>query len=251
MRRRALLLPLLLLGLAGAAAFVAAGRRAGDPLRSPPGTAAARHKVVVELFTSQGCSSCPPADAALAHFAQDPDIVAISRPVTYWDNLGWRDTLARPANTALQRAYAARQQSSEVYTPQAVVQGEVALVGGRTGAIHRAIDEAAARSAPGLRFATVAGGRVLELSGAAPRPAEIHLLALRARVPVAIGRGENEGHVVDYVNVVVAEDVIGAWRGGPLRLPLPPSRLRVRGADRYAIIVQEPNAGPILAAGFL
>jgi hypothetical protein len=250
MIRRAILLPALLV-LIGAAAFVAAGRRAPEAPGPQPRPAAALHPVVVELFTSQGCSSCPPADAALARFAQDPNVVAISRPVTYWDSLGWRDTLALPANTALQRAYAARQRSSDVYTPQAVVQGTVALVGGRTGAIHRAIDEAAARPGPGLRFETRVGGRVLALDGAAPQPAEIHLLALRALVPVAIGRGENEGHVVDYVNVVVAENVIGAWRGGPLRLALPAASLHVPGADRYAIIVQERNAGPILAAGFL
>jgi hypothetical protein len=250
MMKRAILLPALL-ALIGAAAFVAAGQRGSDAPGPQARPAAALHPVVVELFTSQGCSSCPPADAALARFAQDPNIVAISRPVTYWDSLGWRDTLARPANTELQRAYAARQQSSDVYTPQAVVQGTVALVGGRTGAIHRAIDEAAARPAPGLRFEYAAGGRVLALDGAVERPAEIHLLALRARVPVSIGRGENSGHVVDYVNVVVAEDVIGAWRGGRLRLPLPAARLHVTGADRYAIIVQEPNAGPILAAGIL
>ena len=248
--KRAILLPALL-ALIGAAALVAAGRRVSETPGPQPGTAGPPHPVVVELFTSQGCSSCPPADAALAHFAQDPNVVAISRPVTYWDSLGWRDTLARPANTDLQRAYAARQQSNEVYTPQAVVQGAVALVGGRTGAIHRAIDEAAARPAPGLRFENGAGGRVIALDGAAARPAEIHLLALRRLVPVAIGRGENSGHVVDYVNVVVAENVIGAWRGGRLRLPVPAARLRVPGADRYAIIVQEPNAGPILAAGFL
>ena len=248
--KRAVLLPLVL-GLAGLAAFVAAGRRAPDPVGTPQRVAAAAHPVVVELFTSQGCSSCPPADAALDLYSRDPNIVAISRPVTYWDSLGWRDTLARPANTALQRAYAARQGSNDVYTPQAVVQGNVALVGGRTGAIHRAIDEAAVRPGPALHFENRAGGRLLALDGAAPRPAEIRLLALRTRVPVAIGRGENSGRTVDYVNVVVAEEVIGAWRGGPLRLTLPAAHLRVPGADRYAIIVQEPNAGPILAAAFL
>jgi hypothetical protein len=248
---RALLLPLLAL-LAGAAVFFAAGPHASAPQAAPARAAAAPlHPVVVELFTSQGCSSCPPADAALDGLSRDPGIVAISRPVTYWDTPGWRDTLARQANTDLQRAYAARQHSEEVYTPQAVVQGQVLLVGGRTGAIHRAVDESAARPGPGLRILGGAGGRTLVLDGAAPRPAEIRLVALRARVPVAIGRGENGGHVVDYVNVVVADDVIGAWRGGPLRLPLPAARLRVPTADRYAIIVQEPNAGPILAAGFL
>jgi hypothetical protein len=249
MTKRAVLLPLLLV-LIGAVAFVVAGPRA--PGAPPPQRASAPlHPVVVELFTAQGCSSCPPADAALDRLSGDPNVVAISRPVTYWDGLGWRDTLARPANTALQRAYAARQGSDEVYTPQAIVQGEVLLVGGRTGAIHRAIDEAAARPGPGLRIEAGAGGRILALDGAAPRPAEIRLLALRARVPVAIGRGENEGRTIDYVNVVVADDVIGAWRGGPLRLRLPPARLHAPGADRYAIIVQEPGAGPILAASFL
>jgi len=252
MTKRAVLLPLVA-GLIGLAAFVAAGRSATDPPASPPrAPTAALHPVVVELFTAQGCSSCPPADAALDLYSRDPNIVAISRPVTYWDSLGWRDTLARPANTALQRAYAARRGSDEVYTPQAVVQGAILLVGGRTGAIHRAVDEALARPGPGLRVERSAGGgRILVLEGASARPAEIRLLALRARVPVAVGRGENVGRTIDYVNVVVAEDVIGAWHGGPLRLPLAAARLRVPGADRYAIIVQEPRAGPILAASFL
>ncbi|MBV9882712.1 MAG: DUF1223 domain-containing protein [Sphingomonadaceae bacterium] len=251
MTARAVLLPLLAV-LAGAAIFFAAGPRASAPQAAPTRTAAAPlHPVVVELFTAQGCSSCPPADAALDRLSHDPGIVAISRPVTYWDALGWRDTLARQANTDLQRAYAARRHSDEVYTPQAVVQGQVLLVGGRTGAIHRAIDESAARPGPGLRILGGAGGRTLVLEGAASRPAEIRLVAMRARVPVAIGRGENSGHIIDYVNVVVADDVIGAWHGGPLRLPLPAARLHVPTADRYAIIVQEPNAGAILAASYL
>src|SRR5207253_7009115 len=124
MTKRVLLLPLLLV-LTGGAVFLAANRRAAGPpvAQVPP------HAVVVELFTSQGCSSCPPADAALERFAREPNVVAISRPVAYWDSLGWRDTLARPANTDLQRRYAARHVSDEVYTPQAVVQGAVALAG--------------------------------------------------------------------------------------------------------------------------
>ena len=252
--KRAIVLPLLI-AMAGAGAWATWG---GLPAPSPPPqtrslqSAALVRPIVVELFTSQGCSSCPPADAALAELARDPHVVAISRPVTYWDTPGWHDTLARPANTALQRAYAARQHSDEVYTPQAVVQGTVLLVGGRTGAIHRAIDEATARGGPRLRIESAAGGaRLLLLEGASPGPAEIHLLALRGHVPVAIGRGENGGHTVDYVNVVVDEAVIGAWGGGPRRLSIAPARLRAPGADRYAIVVQLPGAGPILAAGYL
>jgi hypothetical protein len=204
--------------------------------------------VLVELFTSQGCASCPPADEFLGRLAREPGIVAISRPVTSWDALGWRDTLARPQNTQLQEHYAVRYHQ-DGYTPQAVVQGRVMLIGGREGAVHRAIDEyrAAAGAAPQLRFE----GQTLVLDGAAARPAEIRLLALRSRVSVPIGRGENSGRTVDYVNVVVDETALGNWRGGPLRLPIPAARLHTPGADRYVVIVQEPGAGQVLTAAFL
>jgi hypothetical protein len=204
--------------------------------------------VLVELFTAQGCSSCPPADEFLDRLSHEPAIVAISRPVTYWDALGWRDTLARPANTDLQYAYA-RRHRGEAYTPQAVVQGRVLLVGGREGAVHRAIDEyrAAAGAAPQLRLE----GRTLVLDGRAAAPAEIRLVALRSRARVAIGRGENSGQTIDYINVVVDEAPLGSWRGGPLRLAIPAARLRTPGADRYAVIVQEPGGGQVLAASYL
>ncbi len=113
-------------------------------------TPAASAPVAIELFTSQGCSSCPPADAALARLAQDPGVVAITRPVTYWDALGWKDTLAREENTRLQRGYAARQQSHSVYTPEAVVQGEAGTVGSREAEVRRMVAAAAARTGPSL-----------------------------------------------------------------------------------------------------
>lgn len=204
--------------------------------------------VLVELFTSQGCSSCPPADEFLDRLSREPGIVAISRPVTSWDRFGWRDTLARTENTRLQEHYAARYHE-DGYTPQAVVQGRVMLVGGREGAVHRAIDEyrADAGAAPRLRMENGA----LVLDGAAPGPAEIRLVALRSRVSVPIGRGENSGRTVDYVNVVVDETPLGTWRGGPLRLAIPAARLHVAGADRYAVIVQAPGAGPVITASYL
>jgi len=204
--------------------------------------------VLVELFTSQGCSSCPPADEFLGRLAGEPGIVAISRPVTTWDRFGWRDTLARPENTQLQERYSALNHE-EGYTPQAVVQGKVMLVGGREGAVHRAIDEyrASAGAPPMLR---VEQGALL-LDGATAAPVEIRLLALRSRVSVPIVRGENGGRTVDYVNVVVGETALGNWRGGPLRLPIPAARLHVAGADRYAVIVQEPGAGRVITASYL
>ncbi len=123
--------------LASLAALTAAGSSSG-------GAAPAAHPVAVELFTSQGCSSCPPADAVLARLARDPEVVAISRPVTYWDQLGWKDTLAPQANTDLQRAYADHDGSGRVYTPQAVVQGAEGVVGAQEANIRKLI--AAARA---------------------------------------------------------------------------------------------------------
>jgi hypothetical protein len=234
--------------IACALLLVAAACQRGPDARAEQARAANLRPVLVELFTSQGCSSCPPADEFLDRLSREPAIVAISRPVTSWDRFGWRDTLAREENTQLQELYATRHRE-DGYTPQAVVQGRVMLIGGREGAVHRAIDEyrAAAGGAPQLRLE----GQTLILDGAAAQPAEIRLLALRSRVRVPIGRGENSGHTVDYVNVVVDEAPIGTWRGGPLRLAIPPARLHAPGADRYAVIVQEPGAGQVLTASFL
>jgi hypothetical protein len=226
--------------------LMGACQRAPDPVQAR--AQASLRPVLVELFTSQGCSSCPPADEFLDRLSREPAIVAISRPVTTWDRFGWRDTLARAQNTQLQERYATRHRE-EGYTPQAVVQGRTMLIGGREGAVHRAIDEYRAGSGapPQLRVE----GQTLVLDGAAAQPAEIRLLALRGRVRVPIGRGENTGRTVDYVNVVVDETPLGTWRGGPLRLAIPAERLRAPGADRYAVIVQEPDAGQVLTAGFL
>jgi hypothetical protein len=235
--------PLLLLSMM----LLAACQRGPDAAQQARAQANLR-PVLVELFTSQGCSSCPPADRFLDQLSHEPAIVAISRPVTSWDRFGWRDTLAREQNTDLQRRYAIRHRE-DGYTPQAVVQGRVMLIGGREGAVHRAIDEyrAASGAAPQLRV----DGQTLILDGTTAQPAEIRLLALRGRVTVPIGRGENSGRTVDYVNVVVDETSLGTWRGGPLRLPIPAARLHAAGADRYAVVVQEPNAGQVLTASFL
>jgi hypothetical protein len=208
--------------------------------------------VAVELFTSQGCSSCPPADAAIARLAREPGVVAITRPVTYWDRLGWKDTLAREDNTRLQRAYAARAGSSSVYTPQAVVQGGTGVVGSREADVRRLVAAAANAPAPNLRIERV-GGRATAvlLGGVAFRPATVTIVAMRMSADGAIGRGENGGRRVRYTNVVRDERTIGAWIGGRGRFAIPAAALSVAGADRYAVLVQERNAGPIVAASYL
>lgn len=204
--------------------------------------------VVVELFTSQGCSSCPPADAVLAALSDEPGVVAITRPVTYWDRLGWKDTLAREENSGLQRAYAARGgEGAGVYTPQAVVQGARALVGSHGDALRRLVAEARAVPQPAL----TAGRGVVAVDGTTTQPATVSLIALKGHTDVAIGSGENGGRRVRYTNVVRGERTLGRWTGGKARFPIPADALRVEGADRFAVIVRQGASGPILAARYL
>lgn len=209
--------------------------------------------VVVELFTSQGCSSCPPADALVERIANEPGIVAITRPVTYWNNLGWTDTLAREDNTTLQRAYAARGGTgSGVYTPQAMVQGTLAVVGSNEAALRQLIATARRQGGPSLAVAAGAnGGRTIAIDGAATRDATVSVVTLRSHVTVRIGSGENGGRVVRYSNVFVGEKPVGHWAGGKARFAISNAMLTAPGADRAAVIIRQGNAGPILAGHIL
>jgi hypothetical protein len=209
--------------------------------------------VVVELFTSQGCSSCPPADALVERIATEPGIVAITRPVTYWNNLGWTDTLAREDNTTLQRAYAARGGTgSGVYTPQAMVQGRLAVVGSNEGALRQLIATARRQGGPSVQISTGAdGGRTIAIDGAATRDATVSVVTLRSQVAVRIGSGENGGRVVRYSNVLTGERPVGHWAGGKARFVIAAALLKSSGADRAAVIIRQGNAGPILAGHYL
>jgi hypothetical protein len=199
---------------------------------------------VVELFTSQGCSSCPPADAFVEELARNPDVVAITRPVTYWDRLGWKDTLAKPENTERQKAYAARGgEGSGVYTPQTMVQGEYGAVGSNRGTVQSQI--AKARKSASVAIALRPGLIAVAGTGAS---AEVRVIGLRSSSVVRIGRGENGGRVVRYSNVYVGEKSLGRWNGTPQTFKLP--ALNMAGADRYGVIVQSGN-GPILAGRYI
>lgn len=207
--------------------------------------------VAVELFTSQGCSSCPPADALLARVSHEPGVIVLTRPVTYWDRLGWKDTLGREANTSLQRAYAARS-GSGVYTPQAVVQGATALVGSNEPQLRAAITSAARRAAPNIAVQAVAdGGRVVTIDQPIARDAQLMLLALKSHVQVRIGSGENGGRSVTYTNVVLNEVALSRSASAPQRWAVLPAQLATRGADRYALIVRTGRAGAIVAVRWL
>jgi hypothetical protein len=202
--------------------------------------------VVLELFQSQGCSSCPPANANLNAIADRPDVLALSFGVTYWDQLGWKDTFATPAYTDRQRAYA-RGLAAQLGTPQMVVEGREDLIG--TNA--RELDAALRRARPAMdATVTLASGRVEIGAGQAPKAgADVWLVRYDPRVrQVAIQRGENNGKTLPHRDVVRELTRLGGWNSAPVRFAAPPS---TDPALRTAVLVQGKDGGPILAAARL
>ena len=202
--------------------------------------------VVVELFTSQGCSSCPPANRTLALLADRPDVLALSFGVTYWDQLGWKDTFASPKFTARQYDYARGPLHSQVGTPQMVVDGRAETVGQSNGAVEPLILAARARRADAPAVA-LAADRVSVAAGPAPRtPAQVWMVRYDPRtVQVPIRRGENGGRTLPHRNVVRELANLGAWTGPAATFVIPPSR---DAGLRTAVLVQAGSGGPILAA---
>ena len=220
--------------LAGVAGFAAGPALAAD----------AAHPTVVELFQSQGCSSCPPANAHVMALADRPDVLALSFQVTYWDQLGWKDTFGSPVFTARQWDYAHGLRHDNVWTPQVVINGRADVVGVNPGEIERALP-GADRGGSGPRV-DIAGG-VVTVTGHAPaRPAEVWLVRYDPRVvQVPIGRGENGGRTLPHRNVVRSLALLGEWLG--------PSRAWRLPADdgsglKTAVLVQAGRGGAILAA---
>lgn len=207
--------------------------------------AAAQPLTVVELFTSQGCSSCPPANANLARLANRPEILALSFGVTYWDSLGWKDTFASKAYTDRQWDYARGLRHDNVATPQVVINGRRDVVGATPGEI----EQAAARTAPlgGGPALTLATDRVTLAAAARPaRPAQVWLVRYDPNtVQVPVKRGENTGKTLPHRNVVRELIKLGAFdgRAETLKLPAP-----TNPALKTAILVQAGPGGPILAA---
>jgi hypothetical protein len=216
--------------------------------------AGAEPRAVVELFTSQGCSSCPPADRLLGELARDPSIVAMSLPIDYWDYIGWKDTLAKPRHAARQRFYAKTRRDGDVFTPQVVVNGLTHAVGSDKAGIEQAIAESrrdgTTLSLP-VKLALADGKLTVSVLAAAPEKAsgEVWLCALGKAVPVAIGRGENSGHTVTYHNVVRRWVKLGEWTGPARTFSVPLADLE--SADAAAVIVQAGTVdrpGPMLGA---
>ena len=203
-----------------------------------------KNLVVVELFQSQGCSSCPPAEENLNALAEDPHVLALSFGVTYWDSLGWKDTFATQAYTDRQWRYAHYHQRDTVWTPQVYVNGHADLVGNNRAELNEAIREA---QSAGPSIAWPSGNRVeVKASPQHPRTSDVWLVRYDPRtLHVPIGGGENGGRTLDQRNVVRELIHLGAWQGDDVAFSLPPASLS--GLDT-AVLVQVPNGGDILSA---
>ncbi|MDE2329398.1 MAG: DUF1223 domain-containing protein [Bradyrhizobium sp.] len=217
-------------------------------------------RAVVELFTSQGCSSCPPADRLMGELSKDPSIIALSMPIDYWDYLGWKDTLADSRFSALQRAYSHMRGDRDVYTPQAVINGSVHVIGSDRPGIENAIEETGkTNGVMSVPVSMSVTGRQINVSVAASRsgPAamrgEVWICSVSKAVPISIGRGENRGREITYYNVVRNLLKVGDWNGTPSSWTVPLENISRDGVDAAAVYVQDGNRdrpGPMLGAAY-
>ena len=198
----------------------------------------AQTRAVVELFTSQGCSSCPAADRLLGELANDPTIVSMSLPIDYWDYLGWKDTLAEPRNTARQRAYSKLRLDREVYTPQVVVNGSFHALGSDLAAIEKMIAKSRQNtSALALPVSVaVANGKLNASFAGDGRAAEVWVVGLAKAITVAINRGENKGKTITYYNVARSWHKLVSSDGKTWSIPV--GEIDGEGVNRAAVLVQ-------------
>jgi hypothetical protein len=208
----------------------------------------AEPRSVVELFTSQGCSSCPAADKIIGELGADPTIVAMSLPVDYWDYLGWKDTLALPGHSKRQRSYARSRGDREVYTPQVVVNGVKHVLGSDRSAIERAIALTRHNTKALPVTVTVTGDKLTVTVPAAKderATGEVWLCTVSKEVPVEIQRGENRGRTVTYHNVARRWIKLGDWTGKAQTFIVPIADLKGEHIDAAAVLLQ---GGPLLGA---
>jgi hypothetical protein len=211
-------------------------------------------RVFVELFTSQGCSSCPPADRYLGELVTRKGVVAVSMPVDYWDYLGWRDTLGKRIFSQRQRRYAKHIGNGMVYTPQIVIDGRSEMIGSDRRRVEAVIkqhrSQLAKATRPALSLRSKDGQLVISIgdqAGEEKPDATVWLVLFSQQEKVAIRAGENGGRSLTYHNVVRELTPIGDWNGEALTLKLPRRQIMQRGADACVAILQQNDGGPVLA----
>jgi hypothetical protein len=216
-------------------------------------------RAVVELFTSQGCSSCPPADKIIGELAKDPSVIALSMPIDYWDYLGWKDTLADSRFSARQKAYSQMRGDRDVYTPQVVINGSTHLIGSDRAAIDSAIgNNGKADGVMSVPVTMTLAGKQITVSVAASgkSPAsqgEVWICSVSKAVPIMIGRGENRGREITYHNVVRTLLKVGDWNGTSGSWTVPLENISRDGVDAAVVFVQDGNRdkpGPMLGAAY-
>ena len=214
-------------------------------------------KDVLELFTSQGCDTCPPADQVLAKFAERPNIIAISLPVDIWDYLGWKDTLASDKNSERQKAYAKARGDGAIYTPQVVVNGMIGVNGSDPAAIEEAIkttSEALKGGRVPIRFWHERNSIKIEAGDAPPgftyKEATIWFAVVQKSAQVPVKRGDNEGKTLTYTNIVREMMPVGSWNGKAMSLQLARTAVMRPETEAAIILLQEGKAGPIIGAAW-
>ncbi len=217
------------------------GEGAGEGVSAPAvATGDVAHPTVIELYQSQGCSSCPPAINVVNKYADRADVIPLTFSVTYWDNLGWKDTFASPAFTARQWDYANAAGRGNVATPQVIVNGREPVLGSREGELNAAIARNANKSGPEI---VVAGNQVTV--GAGRGNATVWVVRYDPRtIDVAINAGENGGRTIPHRNIVRQLTPLGQWQGRAqsFTVPTAPAGLKT------AVLVQDGKGGPIIAA---
>lgn len=241
-------------GIAAVAVIVGLTPAGADPQSDGRGDSHGGARAVIELFTSQGCSSCPAADKLMSELQSGP-FIPLTLAIDYWDYLGWKDTLALPGHRSRQKAYAQMRGDRDIYTPQAVINGVAQAIGSDRTAIANALAQSYANAAPLSVPVSVAVSRervevaLPERPGAAP--GEVWLCPLSASVAVGIGRGENRGRTVTYTNVVRRWIKLGSWSGHGESFSVPVDALTFEGIDSVVVIVQngsQAQPGAIVGA---
>ncbi|MBK1670882.1 hypothetical protein CKO28_22975 [Rhodovibrio sodomensis] len=205
--------------------------------------------VVVELFTSQGCSSCPPADRLLGEIKDRPGVIALSLHVDYWDYIGWEDPYGKARHTGRQQAYKRQLELDYVYTPQIVVDGRLQVIGSRRSAVLDRIDRA--RGRPPIVRPRLDGGTAVIPAAEVAAGARVWLVTFDARHATQVGDGENAGDRLVNHNVVRSWRDLGAYTGARREIPLDVAEARAAGRSGCALLVQREGTGEILGAAMM